>query len=503
MRNLGKRLGAVAIAALLALLTACGSGGSGGDSDTLRIAVSADISSLDPIKGNSGLDHVMLYTIYDTLISFDAEMQPQPGLAEAWELVSPTELRLDLRTGVKFHDGTDFDAEAVKYNLERGRGEGSNVAADLSSISEVEVTDPQTVTIKLSDPDASILMVLADRAGMMVSPTAAKAGEDDVSANPIGTGGWEYVDWKRGEALKVKRFADYWDSEAVRVENIDFNVLTDPTTRVTSLKSGQQDLALAIAASDAATVEAASGVELFQAPSMLLNIVFLNTSSEELSDPNVRRALSLAINRDSLLSGAFFDRGTPAAGIVPEDYWATPPSSVKADFDPDKAKSLLAEAGVSDLQFDIITNADSATVRTAEVLQQQWENVGVTVNLMPRELVQATNDFFVDKLAQGYLSVWTGRPDPAMTYRSLFTEDSFYNAGAGTPGMSDALAASDESLEPEKRKPGLDGAAESVFENTSALPLAFSDLLIGHSDDVTGLTSNLLGKPKLIGVTIG
>ncbi|MTB88116.1 ABC transporter substrate-binding protein [Aeromicrobium senzhongii] len=500
------RWGAAASAVLLTVLAACGGGGGSGDSDrALRVAAASDASSLDPIRGNAGTDHVLLYPLYDTLVSYSTGLEPEPGLAESWEQKSPTELTLKLREGLTFHDGEPLDAEAVVYNAERALGEGSNIQADLASVEKVTADDELTVTYHLKAADASLLLVLADRAGMMVSPKAAEAASGDLSTKPVGAGGWKFKEWKRGSVLKVTKFADYWDTDAERVSAIDFNIIPEPKTRVTSLRSGQQDVAMEISPSDSDALDKADNVSLDASPRVNLNQVYLNKAAPELSDPDVRKALSLAINREALLKSGYFGRGVIADGIVPGgDYWAAPPASVKSEYDPDRAKQLLAQAGKSDLSFDMIANADSATIRVAEILKEQWAAVGVTVNLRPLEIVQATNDYFNDRKAPALLSQWTGRPDPAMSYRLMFSGEGYFNTSdEGTPGLEKALGQADVSTEPQARKPGLDAAAEAVFADTPWLPLVFGDSLVGLGDDVKGFEGNLLGKPKFIGVSLG
>ncbi|WP_293787411.1 ABC transporter substrate-binding protein, partial [uncultured Aeromicrobium sp.] len=330
--SIRSRGSAVAAALLLTALAACGGGGGAGDADrALRVAAAADASSLDPIRGNAGTDHVLLYPLYDTLISFTEGLEPEPGLAESWEQTSPTELTLTLREGVTFHDGEPFNAEAVVYNFERAKGEGSNIQADLASVESVTADDELTVTYHLTNPDASLLLVLADRAGMMVSPKAAEAAGGDLSTNPVGAGGWQFKEWKRGNVLKVTKFADYWDTESERVSAIDFNIMPDPKTRVTSLRSGQQDVVMEVSPSDSDSLENASNVSLDASPRVNLNQVYLNKAAPQFTDPQVRKALSLAIDREALLKSGYFNRGVVADGIVPGgDYWAAPPSSVKS-----------------------------------------------------------------------------------------------------------------------------------------------------------------------------
>lgn len=490
------------VTACALVLTACGGSGGGDGDDRLDVAVPADASSLDPILGNAGGDHVMLYPIFETLISFDADMVAQPGLVESWEQPSPKELTLTLRDGLTFHDGTALDAEAVRFNLERARGEGSNVAVDLAAVTAVRVDDPRTVTLELSHPDASLLMVLSDRAGMMVSPAAVEKSDGDVSDNPVGAGPWSIVEWSRGRFLRVERFDDYWDGNAERVPEVQFNVIADPTTRATSLRSGKQDIALAYAPSDAAEIGGKSALQLVSDPRLWVDEVYFDIGSAEFDDVRVRTALNLAIDRETIVESAYFGLGSPASGPFPESYWAAG-GDLEYEFDPDRARALLKEAGSSGLTFDMLLSADAGSVRMAEILQQQWADVGVTVNLKPLEGVQAVNAYFVDHAEPALLSAFTGRPDPKMAYDVLFAEDSFYNvSGLATPGLAKALAGTDASLENDDRAPGFQRAAQAVFEHASFLPIAFPDNLIALGENVSGFEGNLLGKPKLVGVSL-
>ncbi|WP_198141810.1 ABC transporter substrate-binding protein [Leucobacter komagatae] len=496
-----------AVAAATLALSAC----SAEDEDTgndvdrpLRVAVTTDASTLDPVRGSSGADQILLFPMYDTLVSYEADLEPKPGLAESWEYLSPTELQFTLREGVKFHDGTPFDAEAVKYNVERAKGDGSQIAPDLDAIGDVRVDDEFTVTLLLSRPDAALLMVFSDRAGMMVSPTAAEAAGGDLGNTPVGTGGWKFVEWRRGEAISVELFDDYWDTESARVPAITFTVLTDPKTRMSALLSGQQDIVSSIPGASADTVEEAEGVSLSATPGLFTQMVYINTGSDELGDPRVRRALSLAIDRQSILESGYFGFGEVASGYFPQIYWAATPKSATYDYDPDEARRLLEEAGRTGLTFDMTVIASADFARISEILKEQWAEVGVTVNLLPREVVQQNQEFIIEKKFPAMFSQLTSRPDPAMIYRVVGTADGFNNPSEiPVPGLDEALADQDLWSEKEDRRPGLDRAAQAIYEHTQSFSLVHGYTLVGLSDEVEGFEMNLLGKPKLVGVTIG
>ncbi|MFO6451683.1 MULTISPECIES: ABC transporter substrate-binding protein [unclassified Aeromicrobium] len=502
--RMSTRIGVGLAAAMLVAVSACGGGGSdGGDGGTLRVATQADISSMDPIRGNSGGDHQMLYPLYDTLVSFDKDLQPQPGLAESWEYETPTALVLKLREGVTFHDGEPLDAEAVKYNLERAAAEGSNIAADVESIESVEVVDDLTVKLNLTAPNSALVMTLADRAGMMVSPKAAEAAGGDLSTNPVGAGGWKFVDWKRGTSMTYEKFDDYWDEDVERVDKVVIRVMPEPKTRATSLRSGQQDIAWDIVPADAESIQDDDKLTLHEQPRMWTWMIYTNRASEELGDPRVRRALSLAMDRDTLLKSAYFGLGTKPRGFLPDGYWAEPSEKAQLDYDVDEAKRLIAEAGADGLTFDLLLYADSTSTRVGEILKQQWSEIGVTANLVPREVNQANSDYFNDVKTPAFFAAWTGRPDPALTYRLMFTKEAYFNTSKqSTPGIEEALAEDAVATTQEDRKKALDKASEAVVEDMPIIPIVFQHSLTGLGENVEGFESNLLGKPKLLGVTL-
>jgi ABC-type transport system substrate-binding protein len=499
------RIGLAVATAMLVVVSACGGGGSdeGSGSGTLRVATQADISSMDPIRGNSGADHQMLYPLYDTLVSFDKDLKPQPGLATSWEYESPTELVLKLREGVTFHDGEPLNAEAVKYNLERAAAEGSNIVADVESIESVEVVDELTVRLNLVKPNSALVMTLADRAGMMVSPKAAEAAGGDLSTKPVGAGGWKFVEWKRGASMTYEKFDDYWDQDAERMDKVVISVMPEPKTRATSLRSGQQDIAWDIVPSDAESIEKDDSLTLHQQPRMWTWMIYTNRASKELGDPRVRRALSLAMDRDLLLKSAYFGLGTKPRGFLPDGYWAEPSDKAQLDYDPDEAKKLIAAAGAKGLTFDMLLYADATSTRVGEILKEQWAEIGVTVNLMPREVNQANGDYFNDIKTPAFFAAWTGRPDPALTYRLMFTKEAYFNTSKqSTPGIDEALAEDAALTDPQERKAALDKASEAVVADMPIIPIVFQHSLTGLGEGVEGFESNLLGKPKLIGVAV-
>lgn len=505
--------GVVALTLAVAM-AACGGGGGGGTSSgaaadegapveggTLRVAYGYNPSSLDPYTGSSGADHVVLYPMYDTLISFTPDdLKPEPGLAESWEQPDPTTLVLSLREGLTFHDGTPLDAEAVKFNLERGKAEGSNVQADLATVESIEVVDERRVQLNLNKPDASLPLVLADRAGMMSSPTAYKAAGENFDRQPVGAGPLKFVSWQTGAKVTLERFEDYWDPEKVHVDGLEISIIPEADTALNAVRSGQQDVTLAVQPQLVKQLESDQSLKVSVSPTVLHDIFYLDRSVAPFDNADVRRAFNLAVDREALLQASYFGLGEIARQPLPSAHWAHNPDledSYKRDVE--EAKSLLAKAGYGNgLTVKTLVYPTTPDVRRGEILKSQLAEAGITLELVPTELTQAVQDFFGEQKQPMFLSSWTGRPDPATTFTLLFTEKSYYNSGhVAAPEVDAAVSEANAKTELDQRLDSLHRAAEQVNEDALYVPLVFRPFIVATTAKVNGYQANLLGKPKI------
>ena len=471
---------------------------------TLRISAPANPSSLDPATGGAGSDHAFLFTIYDTLTEWDFEtLKPKPGLAESWKFSDPTTLVLNIRPGITFHDGTPLDAEAVKFNLERNKSDQkSNIKADLASMASVEVTGPLQVTLKLSTPDAALPGILSDRAGMMVSPTALKAAEGGtVARKPVGAGAYAFVSWADGEKIVVKRNEKYWKANRPYPDGIEFSIIPELTTGARSVTAGQNDLIYQLPPRQKAIIERASSIKVFNGPTLYVFQIFLNWAKPPFDNVKVRQAFNFAIDREAFVKAALAGLAEPAYMNLPKAHWAYDKSVAELyPHDPDKARKLLAEAGLKEgTTIDLIGYSDQDSVQREEILIEQFRKAGMNVKFSNAPIAEAAAAFFgTEKRGSGLLAAWTGRPDPSLTYSLMFTKDAYYNGGRAPvpPELEAAIKELRASEDIEVRRKAFATVQRLVMENALVAPLAFQFELVAMNKKVQGYRPNLLGKPK-------
>jgi ABC-type transport system substrate-binding protein len=468
----------------------------------LRVSAFANPSSLDPATGGAGSDHTFLWTIYDTLVEWDyATLEPRPGMAR-WEYPDPTTMVLTITPGIEFHDGTPCDAEAVKFNLDRGRTDArSNIKADLSSIESVEVAGPLQVRLKLSRPDTALPAILTDRAGMMVSPAAVRKYGNEHDRRAIGAGPWRLVEWADNQSITVTRNEKYWRDDRGFLDGIQFAIMPERATGLRSVVAGQNDLAYQLPPRLKPLIERTKEVELVTGPTLYCRQIYLNLSRRPLQDVRVRQAMNFAIDREAFVKVAQSGAGEPAYMNLPSSHWAYDPEVAKLyPYDPDKARALLAEAGYKD-GFDLSIGgyADADSVRRAEFLMDQLGKVGVRLKFTNGTVAEISAQYFgQEKKFDALVSAWTGRPDPAMTYGLMYGKDAYFNAGRVevSPELTELLAKSRESEDTAVRKQVFSRIQRIVMEQALVVPLGFDAEMTAISKRVVGYRPNLIGKPK-------
>lgn len=361
------------------------------DVDTEQIityAQGADPRGLDPALIDDGESSKPICQMYEGLLKYgDNNTEVEPCLAESWE-VSEDGLTytFKLRQGVKFHDGTDFNAEAVKYNVDR---QTVNKTEDMlyadfvfGDVAECNVIDDYTVEIVLNKVSTPFLNNLAMSLGApMVSPTACEANNNNLNEAPCGTGPYKFVRWDKNEAVVMERNEDYWGEKGV-AKQIVFKTITDNSARVVALTNGEVDIIDGIDANVVDQVTSA-GALLNMAEGMNINYLAYNT--QRITDPEVRKALSQAVNVPELVASLYRGYASEATSILPTFMPGYSADVKQVSYDPEAAAQTLADKGVIELHMLAYTNPrpyNTATGQTlAEALQGYYEKVGVTCSI--------------------------------------------------------------------------------------------------------------------------
>ena len=468
--------------------------------DVLRVAITANPSTLDPATGRSGRDHQYLYPLYDTLVQWDPKtLEAKPGLAQSWTYKDDTTLVMELRPGLTFHDGTPLNAEAVKFNLDRYRSDAkSNIKVDFSTVSAVEVSGPTTITIRLKAPDRSIPLILSDRGGMMASPTAIKAGGGALDRAPVGAGPWKFVKWDDNAVVAYERFPNYWEKSLPKVGQLQVSIIPEVSTGVRSLMAGQNDVVVDVPAIQKPLLERSGKATVHVTPSMYLLMIYMDFSKPPFDDLRVRQAMNLAIDRVALNKLTMAGLGEPATTLFPKAYWAHDPGLANIlAYDPDRARSLLKAAGVTELNFTTVAYADQAAVQRQEAVLEMWRKVGIKPTMRAASVAEASAGFFFQRQFQTYMGAITARPDPSMLCFTLFGKDSPYNGGRQEiPGMESALTGSRVGSSQLERKARLSLVQRIVVEGAYFIPLLFDANIVAVSNSFTGFQPNLMGRPR-------
>lgn len=402
--NKVKKFLALALTAvfLSVVLAGCGGGTAGtekttdsgsatGPNDTLVYAQGAEPRGLDPALVDDGESAKVMSNIFEGLLKYNKDStKVEPCLAKSWE-VSPDGLTctFKLQEGVKFQDGTDFNAEAVKFNIDRQLP--PKVTPDMAyasfvyaSVKDVQVVDQYTVKVNLKSPSTPLLNNLAMiMAAPIISPKALQDSKNNVNQNPVGTGPYKFVRWDKDQAIVLVRNDEYWGTKAL-AKNVIFKFIKDNSARVVALNNGEADMIDGI---DATVVKQITdgGNKIFQAPGMNINYMAYNTSRKPFNDKNLRVAISQAINVPEMVKNLYQGYSEPATSILPTFMNGYDKSISQISYDPAAAQKALKSAGLTSLHMITYTNPRPYNAATgqvlAEAIQGYLAKVGVTVKI--------------------------------------------------------------------------------------------------------------------------
>ncbi len=415
MKKLKKPLALFLAVLMTAALAGCG-GGSNDNSSSVIIGQSSEVANLNPMIQPRTPDSNVQCLIFDYLVIPDENLNYVGDLAKDWDISDDgTVYTFHLQEGVKWHDGEDFNADDVVFTLTslaspeytggnegrvmsiKGAAEYQEGTAD--SVEGIKKIDDYTVEITLTSPNAAFLSnmyvsMLPEH--ILAEESPADWGNDDFNRAPIGTGKYKFVEWKAGQYISLERNDDYFGTMP-SIENVTVQFGAD-TTLVAALLNGEIDVLYNLPSTEIENVEAVDGVSVYNYEMMSVYYIGLNQLVPALSDLRVRQALAYALDKQTIVDTVYGETATVADDIFPDNHWSHNPDVTKYEYNPEKAKSLLEEAGYTmndstgyyekdgqtlHLTYDMSTSTDGRQV--AALIQQYWKAIGVEMEVIEQD----------------------------------------------------------------------------------------------------------------------
>ena len=444
----------VAVAVLVAVMLPAGAAHA--QKKALVVALNQDPDILDPTLSRTYVGRIIFSQMCEKLYEIDENLRIFPQLAADMPAVSDggKTITIKLRSGVKFNDGTPMTAESVRFSLDRHLNmKGSNRHSELESVNTIEVVDPLTVRLKLKAPFSPLVAILADRAGMPVSPAAANNLGDKFGTAPVCVGPWTFVERVPQDRIVLEKSTHYFDPSRAKFDRLIFRIIPDDNVRLANLRSGDIDVAHRVAPPDAVSLRKEGRFEVSSVTGIGYDGITINIRNKTgkppqpagdlgtplANDPRVREALDLSIDREALNQVAWDGQYTPGC---------TPISPVSPFYDKSrkcptrdvaKAKKLLAEAGLAGgYSFEMTIVNDPQQRRVGEIIQGMAKEAGFNISLRPSEFASSLKDDDAGKL-QAFLIGWSGRVDPDANIHQFQTCGSSLNTTQVCDEAVDAL----------------------------------------------------------------
>jgi peptide/nickel transport system substrate-binding protein len=552
-RDFLKLSGAGLTGAVLLGVAGCGGGGeiqggqgdAGGGGNIFTFGRGADSVTLDPIHITDTESSKVARQMFDGLLDFAPESTDViPALAT--EVPQPEDGGLsytfNLRDGVKFHDGTEFNAEAVVFNFERWRftdnpyhkGGGSqggdfsyyqamfNGFDNDSVIEKVEAVDEYTVRFTLKEPQGPFLKNIAMSTFTMASPKAIEENVENFWQEPVGTGPFKFVSWNKGSEVKLEKNTDWWGTDVSEgeggggpfVDQIVFRSIPDNTSRTAALTGGQLNAADGLTPDDVPTVKQAEGLKIDYRPPLTIGYLAMNVQKEPFDNPQVRQAINMAIDMPKIVEAFFGDTGVVATTYMPPTVPFFNDQIDRYPFDPERARQMLEEAGAANLETTLWYMPiprpympDGKGI--AQAMQQNLKEVGVDAKLVTFEW-----GTYLDKTGRGEhdmaLLGWTGdNGDPDNFLNVLLSSttatetDALNIAYYKNPEVDKLLDQAQTTIDENERQDLYFQAQEMLVEDAPWVPIAYAKPPVGLQDQVQGYHPNPTGGEPFNTIRLG
>ena len=454
-------------------------------------------NSLDPPVGTGPFGHP-IRAIFESLVTFNTRMEPVPQLATSWD--STPDLKtwtFKLRPGVRFHDGTPFNSEAVKFSIMRISDPEvlSNRRANYALIQEIQTPDPQTAVFVLNSPSPDVPALLGDRSAAMVSPAAVqKAGNKEFGRQPVGTGQFVFKEWTPKTRIMLAPNPDYWGPKS-KVSGFIYRPIPEGAARVAALRTGEADIVMKLPPEDLDALKGDQNLIIAVQPSLTQVCCHWRVGKPPFGDVRVRKAASLAIDRDAIVKNVL-------AGVAAVPRGPAPPALAGAatldpiPYDVEAAKRLMAEAGFSggfSGEFSYVSGRWPRDDQVAEVLVSYLGKVGIKLNIRKIEQAELDNLLTQDPDTGNSDIVMPIRTSQYLDYHLYRLYDSVatkaqaaQRTGYGNPEVDRLLEEARKTADPATRNPLYQQAEKLIWDDYALLWVIDLSSVVGSRKGVTG-----------------
>jgi len=486
--------------------------------NTLTFLWAGDTNRLDPPAMDAQEGFIATTAIYEGLVRYKSgSTDVEPALAEKWDL-SPDGLQVvfHLKPGVKFHDGSPLNAAAVAFSFDRsinkdnplyqeaqGDYGGFPFIGDYISnvVTKVQAVGDMDVQFTLNRKFSPLLSNLAIPPAYIISMEALKKYGKGINENPVGTGPFKFVEWKKDDHITVDAFDGYWGNKA-KLQRIIFQPVPEPSVRALKIQNGEADVTWAIDPKDVPALKGQANTDVLEQPGLNVSQAEINLMMSQFQNQALRQAMNFAINKEELMDKLYSGAGTAATGVLPPTSWAYNSDLKAYPFDPDKSRAMLKEAGYNGEQltldtYTIARGYNPQGSKLAEAVQQYLDDVGVKTQIQTGEWTQYRADRRAGKLhiAFGGWQADTGDPENFLgVFFNSVNKGGVNTSFYGTPEVDQLLNQANEETDQAKRKDLFNQAERKIVDDAPWL-------FIGHMKQQAALrkrVQNFVQQPTYI-----
>jgi ABC-type transport system substrate-binding protein len=474
----------------------------------LKFGHNSDLTSGDPILSKSGGDQYYTWNIYDMLVGADENMVPKAefSMSESWEFPTPTTMLFKLRKGIKFHDGTPFNAQAVKFNIDRMK-DPNLISAEKSGVrlvERVEIIDEYTLKFHLKQPWGAWTGIICEVRGFPIhSPTAVKKWGEEYPSHAVGTGAFKFAKHVSGSYVTLEKNENYWRKDAAGnqlpfLDKVTIAYIPDEAVRSAALQTGEIDVTL-VPPKDVEKFKANPDIKIYPYIGHAVgSLLTFNLSMPPVDNKYLRKAITYAISPKPIFEAVFFGQGVVAdAGMWPPGSWAYDATRGvdRPRYDPEKAKEFMKKGGhPNGFEFDIVILNGAQVVQATEMIKAMLAQVGITANIHVFETKTAVQKMFYTREFHAFSTSWSRYPEPGSIAGRNFMSDSPRNAGrVALPGVDDMVNKAAASYNIEERKKLYRKITEIVLDECLYVPFVYTIGNYGYRHWVQNVNKAMTG----------